>query len=140
MTRACFTSIRDLVEEKKSFWADYHTEEPKEDYDKRLEQEYQELLGDDLRLFDDNTADILDRHFSIKLLQQAANDTQLSTYLRHRLTIVVWTRALLLKNREVALQVAPDVTSLFPEMAPLVERYVHAQTPPRRNTRLFTCC
>jgi hypothetical protein len=124
-----FTSIRDLVEEKKSYWADYQMEESKEDYDKRVEQEYHELLANDLRLFDDDTADILDRHFSIRLLQQAANDTQLSTYLRHRLTTVVWTRALLLKNREIALQVAPDITSLFPEMASLVERYVHAQTP-----------
>jgi hypothetical protein len=124
-----FTSIRDIVEEKKSYWGDYELEESKEDYEKRVEQEYHELLDDDLRLFDDNTADIFDRHFSIKLLQQAARDPQLSKYLRHRLTIIVWTRALLLKNREVALEVAPDVVSSYPEMAQLVDRYVQAKTP-----------
>ena len=124
-----FISIRDLVEAKKSYWADYKLEESKEDYEKRLEQQYHDLLGDDLRLFDDHTADILDRHFSLKLLQRAAGDAQLPTYLRHRLTIAVWTRALLLNKREIALQVAPDVVNLFPEMAPLIERYIQAKSP-----------
>jgi hypothetical protein len=123
-----YRSIRELVAEKKSYWEDYQMEESKEDYEKRVDQEYHELLDDDLGLFDDHTTDILDRHFSIKLLQQASRDLRLSQYLRRRLTIVVWTRALLLKNREIALEVAPSVTSLFPEMAPLVEQYVQARS------------
>lgn len=122
-----FVSIRDIVEAKKSYWEDYGSDQSKADYEKGIEHEYQELMGDDLRLFDDNAADILDRHFSLKLLQRAAGDAQLSTYLRHRLAAMVFTRALLLNNREVALQMAPEIINIHSEMAPLVDEYLRAK-------------
>jgi hypothetical protein len=128
-----FASVRDIVEAKKSYWGDDGSDERKEEYEKRIELEYKDFLTDDLRFFDDDTADILDRHFSLKLLQQAASDPKLSTYLRHRLTVMLFTRALLLNNREIALQVAPDVISMQPEMAPLVEEYIRAKGGPSQE-------
>jgi hypothetical protein len=132
-----FVSIRDLVESRKSFMEEYGREQPREVYEQRLERQYHELLTDDLRLFDDQTADIVDRHFSLQLLQQAANDPQISTYLRRRLTLIVWTRALLLEKYDVAEQIAPEVTNLVPEMAPLVTEYLRADARERPHAALF---
>lgn len=129
-----YTTIRQLFEDRKSLYAEY--EDPglsKEEYGKRLEIEYRDLLADDLTLFDDESADIVDRHFSLKLLQQAAGDPQLSVFLQHRLTLAVWTRALLLRNYEVALQVAPAVTKMSPEMRPLMKDFLAARNPSDRE-------
>jgi hypothetical protein len=128
-----FVSIRDLIESQKSFLAEYEPERPKEEYAKQLELQYQDLLVDDVRLFDQQAADIVDRHFSLQLLQQAASDPQLSVYLRHRLTLAVWARALLLNKREVAVRVAPEVIKIAPETAPLVTAYLEARNSAERD-------
>jgi hypothetical protein len=76
---------------------------------------------------------MLNRHFSLQLLQQSATDPQISTYLRHRLTVVVWTRALLLGEHEVATKIAPEVVKIAPGMAPLVTEYLEAKNVPDRE-------
>jgi hypothetical protein len=129
-----YTTIRELFEDRKSLYEDY--EDPglsKAEYLKRLETEYRDLLADDLKLFDDDSADIVDRHFSLKLLTQAAGDPQLSAFLQHRLTFAVWTRALLLHNYEIAIQVAPSVKKLSPEITPLMKDFLEAKNPSDRE-------
>jgi len=133
-----YLSIRELVEEKKSSYAEDETDLPKEKYESQVQDMYRELLGDDLKLFDEHTADVVDRHFSLHLLQQAANDPQIPTFLRHRLTLAVWTRALLLHNYEVALQLAPKVAKLAPETAPLMKEFTEAKnTADREHAALY---
>ena len=129
-----YPTIRELFEDRKSLYDVY--EDPglsKEEYEKRLETEYRDLLADDLNLFDDKSADLVDRHFSLKLLQQAAGDPQLSVFLQHRLTLAVWTRALLLHDYDVAIQVAPAVTKLSPEIRPLMKDFLEAKSPSDRE-------
>jgi hypothetical protein len=128
-----YLSIRELIDEKKSFYSDYEPELPKEQYEARLEDEYRDLLSADLKLFDDHTADIVDRHFSLRLLQQAASDPQISTFLRRRLMLAAWTRTLLLRNYEAAIQLAPKVTKAIPEIAPLVKAFVEAKNAGERE-------
>jgi hypothetical protein len=119
-----FVSIRDLVDSRKSYYAEYEPELSKEQFEARVENEYRDLLSDNLKLFDDRTADVVDRHFSLQLLQQAANDPEMSAFLRHRLTLAAWTRALLLRNYEAASQLAPKVTRMAPSMAPLMKEFL----------------
>jgi len=133
-----YLSIRDLIEDRKSLYEAYEPEISKEEYAKRLESEYRDLLTDDLKLLDEESADIVDRHFSLQLLQEAAGDQQLSIFLRHRLTRAIWTRAVLLRNYEVASQIAPALTKMAPEIAPLMKEFLEAKNPAdREHAALF---
>ncbi len=129
-----FVTIRELVEARKLYWSDYEGQtESKEEYETRLEREFKELLTDDLRLFDDHTNDLINRHFSTAILVEALRDPQTTSYLRRRLTLLLFTRALLLNNHEVAAQVAPHVIKTAPEIAALVTQYVEAKTVTERE-------
>jgi hypothetical protein len=128
-----FVSIRDLVENKKEWWSSQYFQESKEAYDERIEKSYRDLLSEDVRLFDDATNDILDRHLPLQLLQQAAKDPKVPAYLRRRLTLNVWTRAILLDNHEVADQVTPEVIKIAPEMTGLLKEYLEAKTDQDRH-------
>jgi hypothetical protein len=133
-----FVSIRDMVESKKEWWSSGYFRESKEAYEERIEESYKDLLSEDVRLFDDPTNDILDRHLPLQLLQQAAKDSQVPAYLRRRLTLNVWTRAILLDNREVAVQVTPEVIKFAPRMTTLLNEYLDAKNETdRRHAALF---
>jgi hypothetical protein len=119
-----FVSVRDLVENKKSFYAEYEPDIPKEQYEARVENEYRDLLSDNLKLFDERTSDVVDRHFSLQLLLQAADAPDIANFLRQRLTLAAWTRALLLRNYESANQLAPKVSRMVPALAPLVKEFL----------------
>jgi hypothetical protein len=126
-----YLSIRELIDEKKSF--EYEPDVPKEQYEARLEEEYRDLLNDDLKLLDADTADVVDRHFSLRLLQEAASSPQISTFLQHQLTLAAWTRALLLGKYEAAIQLAPQVTKVNPEIAPPMKEFVEAKNAAERE-------
>lgn len=133
-----FVSIRDLVESRKEWWSSESYEETKEVFEARIEKSYQNLLSDDLRLFDDSTNNIMDRHLSLRLLQQTAKDSQVPASLRSRLTLNVWTRAILLDHHEVALQVTPAVIEIAPEMKDVLAEYLQAKTDTdRRRAALY---
>jgi hypothetical protein len=48
--------------------------------------------------------------------------------------LAVWTRAILLKNKEIAQLVAPDVVKLAPEMSPVFSPYLDAHTEAERSS------
>ncbi len=124
-----YASIRELIESRKADYEEDESDIPKAEIEQRLEREYQDLLSDDLKLLDERTAEVVDRHFSLRLLQQAATDPQNSTYLRNRFSVALWTRGLLLGDRQVATQFAPTIVKISPEIAPLVKDYLAADNP-----------
>lgn len=134
-----YLTIRDLVDARKTYWSEYEGQaESKQEYETRIEREYQELLSDDLRLFDEETNDVINRHFSLATLLEAVRDRQASRYLRRRLSLTLFTRALLLNNHERARQIAPQVIKLAPEIALLVTDYLEANArTDREHAALF---
>jgi hypothetical protein len=134
-----FLTIRDLVDARKTYWSEYEGQtESKEEYEARIEREYKEMLGDDLRLFDGQSNDIINRHFSLTALGEAVRHPQTSNYLRRRLSLLLLTRAVLLSSHELVGQVAPEVIKLAPEIEPLVNDYLEAKTTlDREHAALF---
>ena len=128
-----YRTVSEMLESRKAEWSEEEFDESKDEYERRLERQYQSLVSQDLRLFDDRTADVLDRHFSLQMLNQAAHDPNLSSYLRRRLMMVVWVRAILLKNDELAIESAPGVIKVAPEMSSLLTQYLQTQGPAARE-------
>ena len=133
-----FASLADLLGIAKSSWSDYY-DENKEEYEEGVDERFRQLLPwNDRLIFDENTVAVLNWHFPLTALQEAAGDPALPDYLRGRMTLAGWTRAILLKNDAVAQQVAPDVVKLAPEMSSVFRTYLDARTEKeRRDAALY---
>jgi len=122
-------TMRDLFTLARDGWRDDYYEESKEEYELRTDETFRELLlWDDRFIFDETTLDILNWHFPLATLEQAAHNPAVPEYLRHRLVLAVWTRAVVLGNQEVAGRIAPEVIKVAPEMQPIFRSYLNAQT------------
>jgi hypothetical protein len=133
-----YKSIREMIESEKAAWSYDNYQEPRDTFEARIDRFYRDLDSDDLKLFDESTSDIVDRHLPLSLLQQAAKDPQLSSYLRRRFSVAVWTRAVLLDRHDLANQITPDLIKLAPEMTALLTEYLNAKTAvEREHTTLY---
>lgn len=127
-------TMSDLFGAARDRWDSRYYEESQEEYERQTDAIYQELLlWDDRLAFDYTTLDILNWHFPLVTLEQAARDPALPDYLRRRFVLAVWTRAVLLRNEEVARRISPEVIKVAPEMQPLLKSYLDAQTSAERE-------
>ncbi len=126
--------LGDLFERLKAAFDDDYTEQTQEEYERDLEKYYKDLLPwDDRFEFDQKTIDIFNWHFPLQSLAEAARNPNLPDYLQRSLVLVVWTRAILLNNHEVALSIAPEVLRLEPKLTSVFEPYLKARTVKQRR-------
>lgn len=129
-----FRSIEEMLTIKKELWDPQYYAESKSEYEQQLDRQYESLIRDDLFLVDDEQAEVLNRHFSLDLLTDAAHDPSLPEYLRRRFALMVWTRAFLMKNEQAALQIAPEAIKLAPEVSLLLQPYVNSTSAMERES------
>ncbi len=79
-------------------------------------------------MFDEYTIDILNRHFPLDVLAQAALHPELPEHLRRRMVLTVWTRAAVLGRRDLASKFAAEASKHEPEMATSFGKYLGART------------
>ena len=127
--------IRDLIEIQKSRYDPEISEQSKEEYDAGIDEDYKDWLPWDERVaFDDSTIDTLNWYFPLSLLVETSRNPNVPDYLQRNLTLAAWTRAILLKDDKVALELAPAVVKAAPGMATVFQRYLKARTPKQRQT------
>jgi hypothetical protein len=133
------STLHKLFEFEKTFWDPAYSSQTQEEFEQDLADEYKDLLPwDDQLSFDDATADILNWHFSLPLLIEAARNPNVSEYLSRNLFFAAWTRAILLNEEKVALEITPDVLRRAPEMKSVLEPYLKSTTAKeRRYAALF---
>jgi hypothetical protein len=83
--------------------------------------------------FDEDAVGVLNACLSISMLREAATDKVLPPRLRHAVAMAAWTRAFLLENEEVALELVPTLRELVPEISPFLDKYSSAKTRQRRR-------
>jgi len=133
-------SLLELRERDKGWWNPQgwnpqYSQVSKEEYDRSIDETYENLLPwDDRVAFDTTTTEIFNWHFPLPRLVEAARNRDLPDYLQRSLVLAAWTRAILLNKDEVALSIAPDVPRLAPEMSAVFAPYLKAQTPKQRHS------
>jgi len=133
-----FGSLRELLQIAKASWSEEYGSETKDEYEKGMEDLYKDRLPwDERAIFDNETVDILNWHFSLQSLIDAAHDPSLPDYLRRQFILAAWTRAILFHRHELAIQVTPEVMKVAPEMAPLLDEYLHAKPDERDHAALY---
>jgi len=129
-----FGKISDFLENEKGYWTPDGYKETKEDYERQAEESYKPLLPWEHRaMFDEQAADILNRHLPLTALAQAAHDEALPDYLQRRLVLAVWTRAVLLGREDIALKFAEEAMKTSPEMAEAFQRFLNARPGEERE-------
>lgn len=131
--------FRDFYENEKGYWNKENYKETKEEYLNKLAREYAEMLPwDDRTIFDERTVDVMNRHFPIDLLAEAALSKELPEHLRPRMVTTVWTRAVLLGRGDLAAKFAGEAVKSVPDMAETFTRYLSIKTlAARRNEELW---
>jgi hypothetical protein len=112
-------------------WGDDGREIPMDEKEVNVEPELKQLAG--RTLFDIDAAEIMNDSLPLSVLQEAANSRTLPDYLRKRVALAAWTRAIMLDNTEAGKALAPVLASLAPEMKPLLDEYMAATTAPNRK-------
>ncbi len=96
---------------------------------KEAEAEFQRLLAWKDRVFlDPKTTEILNTHFPLPALIQVARSPALPDYLRKRIVLAIWTRAIVLEKPALADKIAPDILILAPEMKSFITPYINGKT------------
>ncbi|MBS1796383.1 MAG: hypothetical protein JSS81_21215 [Acidobacteria bacterium] len=127
-------SIDDLFAAQKSEWTkDY--KETKADWDESVDRKLAPYrLWEKRAMFDDDSVAIINERFPLTVLIRAQKSPALPDYLRERLAIVIWTRAVMLDDEPSLRAIAPEVLKFAPETA----GYIEAKTPAaRRRAALF---
>ena len=125
--------IREFMEAQKTWWIPEDETRTREEYIRETEEQYRHMLPwDDRQMFDDYTADILNRHFPLDLLAQAAVSPELPEYIRESLVLTVWARAVILGRRDVATKFAAEGIKQ-PSMAEAFGKVVNAKTESSRR-------
>ena len=133
-----FGKFSQILQTEKGYWS-VESGQTKEDFEHQLDESYKHLLPWDNRVnFDQQTVDIFNWHFPLQLLAEAARNPNVPDYLQRSLVLAAWTRAILLKNDELALKLAPEVIRVEPQMASELEPYLKAGTAKdRQNNALY---
>ena len=84
--------------------------------------------------FDHDAGNALNQRIPLTLLKTAAMSTTLPTPLRRDLAQAVWLRAAILGDTKTADELVPVVSSLIPELAPLLNEYLSATTPQAKKS------
>jgi hypothetical protein len=86
------------------------------------------------RDFDDDAARILDHKAPLALLRLAARNSSLPPNLQLQVARAVWVRSILLNDARAAVEIAPVLASLAPQLKPYLDAYLAA---PDEKTRAF---
>ncbi|HKO60657.1 MAG TPA: hypothetical protein VJV03_05815 [Pyrinomonadaceae bacterium] len=123
-------TLPDLFTTRKEDWDPKFHLEDKGAFERRVDEEYQRRLEwKDRALLDDTTTAILNTHFPLPLLLEVSRNPAVPDYLRRRIALTVFTRALVLQKPRAADQVAADIGKADPAFKPFLSPYLSAKTP-----------
>jgi hypothetical protein len=122
-----YGSIAQIFKIENQFWSAESSQQTKEEFDQEQEAYLAELLPWQERVvFDDETAERMNWHFSTAQMLEASRDPAVPNYLRRQLLLTVWTRSFVLGDETTAIKVASEVGDAFPAMADVLRKYVQA--------------
>ncbi len=75
---------------------------------------------------DNDAVQVFNALFPLQLLKDASFSTTLPIHLRRELVLATWVRAVVLGNDKVALEVAPEITRLIPQLGQAMRAYQNA--------------
>ena len=133
-------SIDELIARDKSYYDPSYNKDGREAFDREVEDRYRnELLWKDRLMLDSDSVVIINDFFPQSVLLEARSSSSLPTYVREQISLVTWTRAVLLNDMAMAAKLAPDLARSHPELRPYLQRS-SMRRPWRNRGVLHTIC
>jgi len=85
-------------------------------------------------LFDTDATEIMNTLMPLSLLEKLAQHPDLPAYLKPKVMVSAWTRAVVLNEEKTALELAPETMNCIPELKQSMPAFIEAKDP---KTRLF---
>jgi hypothetical protein len=83
-------------------------------------------------LFDTDATDIMNTLMPLSLLEKLAQHPDLPAYLKPKVMVSAWTRAVVLKEEKTALELAPETMSCIPELKNYMPAFIDAKNAKNR--------
>ncbi|REJ78641.1 MAG: hypothetical protein DWQ47_04100 [Acidobacteria bacterium] len=130
-----YVTIDELIEEQKGYYEEEYYEESREEYERSIEEEYRyaKSIQGELMLTDDSIS-VINYHFPFETLLELQASDALPEYLRSRLSLVIWTRAVLLDDWKTADFIAATAQSNHPELHDELKAFIDAATPAEKKS------
>lgn len=131
-------SIDEIIAERKTWYNPEYDTIPKAEYDANVEKEYAVYkLWQDRMMFEDRTMEVVNEHFPLEVLLQAANSKALPDYLQNYFLKAIFVRALLLRNDALAEKLAPEISKSQPDLQEEINQYLIAKPAEKERAALF---
>jgi hypothetical protein len=110
-------TIDEIIEEQKAWWSEDWKEKSKGEWEKEVEESFAPFrIWEKREMFDAQTVAVINEHFPLSLLLEAQKSPVLPEYLREKLAIVIWTRAVVLDDDGILQKIAPELLKIAPEI------------------------
>lgn len=131
-------TISSFIEDQKKWYDPKYNKETREEFERKTEEQFaQELLRQDRLMFDGRTVSVMNYYFPTSVLVEAYRSPSLPDYVKAQLALSIWTRASLLKNKQVADSFAPIVINNYPFLEEPLEAVRRAANPLERDNALL---
>lgn len=131
-------TIDDFIAEQKTWFDPESNKEGREAYDAEIEERFkQDKMWQQRAMFDTNTIDLLNQHFSTTALLEVMNSPSLPEYMKERFAIAIWTRAFLFDDMPTLLKVTPELAKYRPELSEQLAGITAAKAPQARSNAVL---
>jgi hypothetical protein len=133
-------TIDQQLAERKTWWTpEAFPDQTREQYEKQLEAEFEGYrIYDSEKTLDNDALSAFNRYFPTDALVIVERSETLPKHIRKRLSVAIWTRAVLLDNEPAARSIVPRLVGQFPELTDDFVPYQKALTPAaRKRAALF---
>lgn len=127
-------SIDQIIAEQKEYYSPEYDGDDREAFNRRIEQEFApERLWQDRLFISERTLEEINQHFPTSVLIDLQSSAVLPDYLKEKIAVAAFTRALLLDDAELIKRAAPGVIAAMPDLRPKIEDILDAGSAPERR-------
>lgn len=131
-------SIDEIVAERKKWYDPKYDTTPQDEYNANIDKEFDVYrLWQTRTMFQDSTMEIVNQHFPLEVMLQAANSKALPEHLQKFFLKAAFVRALLLKDYATADKLSPEIAKLMPDLKTELEQYQIAKPNEKERAALF---
>ncbi|MEO6655569.1 MAG: hypothetical protein ABIO36_05760 [Pyrinomonadaceae bacterium] len=131
-------SVDDIIARQKQDYNPEYNTDGREAYEQEIDENYKdEKLWQDRLMFDTDTIELFNQHFSNTSMLEVMRSPALPDYMRERFAVAIWTRSYLLNDTQTLLKVTPELAKYRPEFEAFLTRVTNAKTPAARENALL---
>lgn len=131
-------TIDEFIAEQKTWYDPKYEEKSREEYEKEVEERFKgDKLWQDRLMFNSDTIELINQHFSIAMMLEAMKSESLPDYMKGTFASAVWTKAVVLEDYTTAKKIEPEFLKYNPDFQEQIDKINLAKTPVQKRDAYF---